>query len=230
MNTIKSLLTLFIFSIAFLGNAQDFKTPIAYLDFVSDEQELISKSMWKYTKAVAHSRSDKNINKKRQVLIKTMERAILKIERANSYEDDGYKNQVLEHLNFNKDLLNEDYAKIIDMKAVAEQSYDAMEAYMLTRKLADQKMAESQANYEKNFYAFAAKHNIEIIESESDLGKKMKKSNEVFDHYNELYLIFFKVYINEVYLWDAMERKDVSAAQQNANALNDAAKEGLSIL
>lgn len=45
-----------------------------------------------------------------------------------------------------------------------------------------------------------------------------------------MYLIFFKVYINEVYLWEAMERKDVAAMQQNANALNQAAKEAYEIL
>jgi hypothetical protein len=105
-----------------------------------------------------------------------------------------------------------------------------MEAYMMMRKLADDKMAESQALYEINFNKFPANHNIEIIESETDLGKKMKISNAVFEDYNKMYLIFFKVYINEIYLLDAIERNDVSAIQQNANALSETAKEGLKIL
>ena len=58
----------------------------------------------------------------------------------------------------------------------------------------------------------------------------MRISNEVFEHYNDMYLIYFKVYINEVYLWEAVEKNDVSAIQQNANALSDAAKEGLELL
>lgn len=209
---------------------QKFKTAVDYLNFVSDEQKTISKNMWKYTKAIAHSKSDRNVNSRRKVLIKSIERAIIKINRAESFEGDEYKQQVLEYLNFNKDLLNQDYAKIIDMKAVAEQSYDAMEAYMMTQKLADEKMAESQAKYELNFYKFAAKHNINIIESESDLSKKMAISNAVFDDYNNMYLIFFKVYINEVYLLDAQGRNDVAAIQQNANALSQTAREALKIL
>ncbi|OUS01883.1 hypothetical protein A9Q86_04335 [Flavobacteriales bacterium 33_180_T64] len=210
--------------------AQSFKNASEYLDFVATEQQAITKNMWKYTKAVAHSKSDRSIDGKRKTLLKTVDRAIAKIKKANGFDGDDYKNKILKHMIFNKNLLNQDYAKIIDMKAVAEQSYDAMEAYILAQELADQKMEESQQDYEKDFYEFATKHNIEIIESETDLGKKMKLSNEVFEHYNDLYLIYFKVYINEVYLWEAVESNDVSAIQQNANALSVAAKEGLEIL
>lgn len=209
---------------------QSFDNASEYLEFVGEEQENITKSMWKYTKAIAHSKSDRSIDGKRKNLIKTIDKAIAKVQGADGYDGDEYKNQVLRHMKFNKSLLNQDYAEIIDMKAVAEQSYDLMEAYILAQELADKKMEESQAEYEANFYAFANKHNIQIIENENDLGKKMKISNEVFEHYNDMYLVYFKVYINEIYLWDAIEANNVSAIQQNANALNTAAKEGLEIL
>lgn len=221
-----SLVLLFIASTA---TSQNFKNASDYLDFVGKEQQNVTKSTWKYTKAVAHSKSDRSIHGKRKALLKTVDKAIAKIKKANGFGDD-FKTQVLRHLTFNKDLLNQDYAKIIDMKAVAEQSYDAMEAYILAQELADQKMEESQRQYEIDLYAFASAHNINIVESDSDLGKKMKISNAVFEHYNDLYLIYFKVYINEIYLWDAVKVNDISAIQQNANALNAAAKEGLEIL
>lgn len=216
--------------IANTASSQSFNNAAEYLDFVSNEQQAVSRSMWKYTKAVAHSKSDRSIEGKRRNLLKTIERAIAKIEKADGYDGEDYKNKVLKVLNINRNLLNQDYAEIIDMKAVAEQSYDAMEAYMIAQEMADKKMEEAQQEYEKNFYEFAGKHNINIIESESDLGKKMKISNEVFSHYNELYLTYFKVYINEVYLWEAVEANNVSAIQQNANALSSAAKEGLEVL
>jgi len=133
-------------------------------------------------------------------------------------------------MSLNESLLKQDYAKIVDMKAIAEQSYDLMEAYVLAQELADEKMAESQAAYESNFYAYATKHKINIIESDNDLGKKMKVSNEVFKHTNAMHLIFFKVYINEIYLWNAIQSNDISGIQQNANALSETAKEGLELL
>jgi len=210
--------------------AQSFKTALDYLNFVGEEQTEVTKSMWKYTKAVAHSKRDSKINKRREQLLKQVAESKKNITKAKGFDGDDFKNEVLKLININESMLKQDYAEIIDMKAVAEQSYDLMEAYIIAQEMADVKMAESQAEYEKNFLAFAAKHNINIIENESDLSKKMAKSNEVFSYSNKLYLIFFKVYINEIYLNEAIEKKDVSGIQQNANALNSAAKEGLEIL
>ncbi|WCO02995.1 LIC11966 family surface protein [Psychroserpens ponticola] len=227
MKRITLTLSLFCILTSTFVTAQSFDNASEYLDFVAEEQQAITKNMWKYTKAVAHSNSDRSIEGKRKNLLKTIDKAIAKIEKADGFDGDEYKNQVLKHMQLNKSLLNHDYAAIVDMKEVADQSYDAMEAYIVAQELADKKMEESQQEYETNFYAFAEKHEIQIIESENDLGRKMKISNEVFEHYNDMYLVYFKVYINEVYLWEAVESNDVGAIQQNSNALNAAAKEGL---
>ena len=230
MKTLTKLTFILLFILAYNSNAQSFSNALDYLEFLGNEEETVTKNMWKYTKAVAHSKSDRSINSKRTVLIKSVERAIAKVEKAEGYKGDDYKNKVLEHMRLNESLLKQDYAKIIDLKEVAEQSYDYMEAYILAQELADKKMAEAQAIYEKDFYAFAAENNINIIESETDLGKKMDISNKVFNHNNKMHLIFFKVYINEIYLWEAVEKGDVNGIQQNASALNQTAKEGLELL
>ena len=230
MKSLTKLLFASFFLLSLLASAQSFDSALDYLEFIGKEQETVTKNTWKYTKAVAHSKSDRSITKKREVLIKTVARAIAKIDKAKGFNGEDYKTNVLKHMRLNESLLKKEYADIIDMKAVAEQSYDLMEAYILAQELADEKMMESQIEYEKNFYAFAEEHKINIIESDNDLGKKMAISNKVFDHTNALYLIFFKVYINEVYLWEAIEKSDVSGIQQNANALNQAAKDGLEIL
>jgi len=210
--------------------SQQFNNALEYLEFVSGEQEIITRNTWKYTKAIAHSKRDRTIASKRNALIKSIERAITKINKAQAFEGDKFKENVLKNLELNKNLLQQDYAKVIDMKAVAEQSYDAMEAYMLAQEMEDKKMTEAQQEFEIHYYEFARKHDIKIIESETDLSKKMKISSDVFDHYNDLYLIFFKVNMNEVYLYDALERNNISAIEQNAGALSESAQEGLATL
>ncbi len=211
-------------------SAQTYDNALEYLEFVEEQQKDIPKRIWRYTKAIAHSRSDRAIENKKEQLIKEIEESIEKIQKSPGFEGDEFKNQVLTSLEFNKNMLNNDYEKIIDMKAVAEQSYDAMEAYMKAQELADEKMEEVQKTYETNYYAFANKYNINIIEDESDLGKKMAKSNEVFNYYKKMYLIYFKVYINEMYLMEALNAGDVNGLQQNSNALGMSAREGLKIL
>ncbi|MCB0436963.1 MAG: hypothetical protein KDD08_12995, partial [Mangrovimonas sp.] len=105
-------------------HSQSFKSAVEYLDFISNEQQDISKNMWRYTKALAHSKSDRTILKRRESMIKTLEKAIANIQKADGYDGDDYKNQVLEYMRLNESLLKHDYAKIVDMKEVAEQSYD----------------------------------------------------------------------------------------------------------
>ncbi|MGF1555705.1 LIC11966 family surface protein [Paucihalobacter sp.] len=223
-------LLLLLLTLSLTTQSQNFENASQYLDFVSEEQENITKNMWKYTKALAHSKSDRAIESKRSTLVKSVEKAIAKIEKAEGFDGDEYKNQVLTYMRLNESLLKQDYAKIIDLKEVAEQSYDYMEAYILAQELADKKMEEAYEEFDTHFRVFAANHNINIIESESDLGNKMKISSEVFKHYNALHLLHFKASINEAYLMDALERNDMSAIQQNANALSESAKEGLEIL
>lgn len=226
----KPFLSVLLVLCTFTLQSQSFKNASDYLDFVSHEQEAITNNMWKYTKAMAHSKSDRAIDGKRTVLLKSVERAISKIEKADGYDGDDFKNQVLKYMRLSESMLNQDYANIIDLKEVAEQSYDFMEAYILAQEMADKKMEEAYTEYDTHFRLFAANNKINIIDNDSDLGKKMKISSEVFKHHNKLHLIHFKVSINEVYLWEAIEKGDVNAIQQNANALSMSAKEGLELL
>ncbi|WP_026753500.1 hypothetical protein [Sediminibacter sp. Hel_I_10] len=106
MKTTSFLISLLLVLTCTVHNAQSFKNASEYLDFIGDEQEDITKDMWNYTKAIAHSKSDKNIDNRRKRLLKTIESAITKIEKADGYGDTDYKSKVLRHMNFNRDLLN----------------------------------------------------------------------------------------------------------------------------
>jgi hypothetical protein len=210
------------------SSAQNIDTPVDYLSFIGVHHQDITKQMWKYTKAIAHGKSDRNVNRKRKKLIGLMEEAIATIKKTESYnKENDFKDRVINNLEINKSLMNNEYEKVVNMKEVAEQSYDMMEAYMMAREMADQKMEEAQKDYENYFNEYAKKYSITINDDESDLGKKMRISNQVFDHYNDTYLIFFKSYMNEKYLMEALQKKDVSVIQQTANALKASAEEGI---
>lgn len=208
--------------------AQSFKTPNAYLSFIGKENKKISRSMWKYTKSVAHSKSARKVEGDRKRLIKALERAMIKIKKAKAFKgEDTYKQKVVAYMDLRTKLLKNDYAKIVDLKEVAAQSYDFMEAYILAQKKVDDRLQEAQESYENALNAYAARNNIQLIESENDLSKKMKISNEVFEHRNEVYLIFFKSNMQESLLLNAVSTSDISAMQQNMNALQTFAKEGI---
>ncbi|MBP6557650.1 MAG: hypothetical protein KA213_04735 [Flavobacterium sp.] len=218
-----------LFFISLSVKAQEFKSPVEYLNYIGKEQENISRSMWKYTSAVAHSKSARRIDNTRKLLVKSIQTASKKIAAINNgYKGDlEYRNQTLEYLSISEKNINEEYDKIIDMQEVAEQSYDAMEAYIMTRDLVNKKI---EAENEKATLAqknFCNKYNITLSENTSELGKKIKISNEVFAYHTELYLIFFKANVTDLYLSNAVEKNDIGGIQQNAGTLVQYAEEGL---
>ena len=211
--------------------AQKFSTALEYMEFIGKEHDKISKDNWQYTSSVAHSKNARAVDGRRKDLISTTLDAKKRIAKMEPFEGDAtYRDAVVKYLELSYNVLNEDYAKIMDMEEVAEQSYDAMEAFLLAKKIAGEKMEAASEELNEAQKKFAAVHNINLVENTSAIQKNMKIAGEVFEYYNTVYLIFFKSYKQEAYLIDALNKKDVSALEQNKTALLAAAKEGLSKL
>lgn len=202
--------------------------PVSYMNQFTDEYLVIQEDMWDYTRTVSHGRSAKKVEKRRMELIQTSTRALNKAERLGDYEGDvEFKEAVVEYFSIINSVLKEDYEKIVDMEEIAEQSYDLMEAYMMAREAANDKQQAAAEMVNEAQKAFAEKHDIELINSDDDTDSKMEIAGRVFNHYNEVYLIFFKSSKQELYLIDAMSSADLSAIEQNKEALKGTVEEGL---
>jgi hypothetical protein len=198
-----------------------------YMDYFSTEYLQIQQDMWDYTRSVSHGRSARKVEKRRAELIQSTGSALNKAKRAKPFNGKtAYRDSVVAYFTMIDIVLREDYGKIVDMEAIAEQSYDAMEAYLMARDLASEKMKEAGKMIGREHRAFAEANEINLIESDSKLGDKIEISNKVYAHYNEVYLIFFKSYKQELYLMEAIAQNDVSAIEQNRNALLETVEEG----
>ena len=72
--------------LSFNTHAQSFDEPVEYLQFISDEHQDLTKQMWKYTKAIAHGKSDRNVKRKREKLVDMMQESIEKIQKAGKID------------------------------------------------------------------------------------------------------------------------------------------------
>jgi hypothetical protein len=225
----KHFLTTAALLLALNSNAQSTSSAVEYMDYFSVEYLQIQKDMWDYTRSVSHGKSARKVEKRRAELISTTKAAMGKAKRAKAFKENAnYRDSVIHYFELIDIVLREDYAKIVDMEAIAEQSYDAMEAYMMARDMASDKMKEAGEMINREHEAFAEANDVTIIEGEdSKLDGKMEIANLVYDHYNEIYLIFFKSYKQEMYLLDAIARKDINAIEQNRNALLSTVEEGM---
>jgi len=114
------------------------------------------------------------------------------------------------------------------MEDVDEQSYDFMEAYMLAKEKANEKLKAAGDDMDKAEHEFAEENNINLVDPEkTKISENLRVSNLVYDHYNEVYLIFFKSYKQEAYMWEAINKEDQSAIEQNRKALISTTTEGI---
>jgi hypothetical protein len=200
----------------------------SYLNQIGMQFTEISKDMMGYISAASHGKGAKKIDKRRQELIATLKEAEHTVRKMNAFEGDHQlRDSVVAYIRLSHLVLVEDYGKIVNMEEIAEQSYDAMEAYMLAKEKANEKLDVSYDKVKVQHDAFAKKHNIRIIENESKLSQKLETSGKVYSYYNKVYLVFFKSYKDEAYLMDALEKGDVNAIEQNKNALTTSTQEGI---
>ena len=212
-------LTLSLFLLLFLTTSAQQKA-VQYMNNMGAPSMEIRKNMWKYTSTVAHSKNARKAEKKRQALLQSISDAKKTIRRMDDFEGNTtYRDSVLSFFKIYYHVLNEDYAKIIDMEEVAEQSFDAMEAYLLGQELANEKLNHAGDVLSAEETAFANEHGITINETDDQLAKKQAKANEAFNYYNRVYLLFFKSYKQEFYLIEALGKSDISAVEQNKNSM-----------
>jgi len=208
--------------------AQKFNSAIEYLNHIGEEYGKISDDSWSYIRAAAHSNRARKIDKKRKELITTVSNAKKRVSKLPAYNGNtAFRDAIINYLTIDYQVMTEDYAKIVDMEEISEQSYDAMETYMTAKKMANEKLNKAADEVQLKQKIFAAENEITLNESNSKRSEKIKKANKVYEHYNVMYLIFFKSYKQEAYLIDAMSKKDVGALEQNNNALKQTSSEGL---
>lgn len=199
-----------------------------YLGRIGEQFGEISKDLMSYSSATAHGRGARKVEKKRQELIGTLKQAEFNVRKLRPFnENSQLRDTVASYLHLSRIVLTEDFGKIINLEDVAEQSYDAMEAYLLAKELAYDKLDQSFDRVKEQQKAFAQKYEIKLIENESELSRKLEKAGQVNSYYNQVYLVFFKSTKDEAYLMEALSKGDVNAMEQTKNALAASSAEGL---
>jgi hypothetical protein len=210
--------------------AQNYTNAVDYMSAISDQFSKIMSETWDYTSAVAHGKSAKKVENNRKDLIKAIADAKKKISGMPGYDDDtAYRDSVVSFLTMDYNIMNNDYAKIVDMEEIAEQSYDQMETYLKAQELANAKLDRANDNLSVQQKLFATDHNISITENKDKIAKKLESSDRVIKYYNVVYLIFFKSYKYEAFLMDALIKNDAEDIEKNKNDLLASSTAGLAM-
>jgi hypothetical protein len=227
----KYLLTLGL-CLAFLSLSAQQKAPaVVYLETMGVEFEAVSRETMSYASAAAHSKGARKIEKRRQELLSRIQLAERNVRKMKPFENDAtLRDSVVLYFDLTYKVLTDDFGKIVNMEEIAEQSYDAMEAYMKAKEMAGDKLDLAYEGVVKTQENFLKKNNIKVVSSSSKLSEKLKEASAVRRYYDRIYLIFFKSFKDEIYMLDALSGSDVNAKEQTKNALLQSATDGLSQL
>lgn len=219
---------LFVLCFSFRPTGQTYETAVQYLDYINKQSTDLAAKYLFYLSAVSHGKSARKVEKRRAEVVNAITETRYNIMSMPPWKGDkSLKDTTVAYLKILYIVFNEDYGKIVNMEEIAEQSYDAMEAYLLAQEKAQEKLGEASKKQHEMQKVFAAKNNINLIDGESELEAKSKIVNEVMDHCNDAYLIFFKCYKQEAYLMEALTNKNLVSIEQNINSLKKFAEEGL---
>lgn len=208
--------------------AQKFDNAGSYLDYMSKQYRKVMEDMWDYTSASAHGKSARKVENRRKDLMNTTRKVQQSIAQMTDFNGDkGLRDSTVSYLQLSYDVLNNDYAKIVNMEEVAEQSYDLMEAYIMAQEMANEKLNQAGQRLETEQQHFITKYNIKIATGKDRLNNNLEKANKAYKHYNKLYLIFFKNFKQDLYLSEALQKNDVNSSEQNRNSLFKYATDGL---
>ncbi len=210
--------------------AQDV-TPGTILDQFNKVMVALNKKYVEYQSVLAHSDNPRKAERKRQELINQVTTARQSLAEIPYYKSDrSLHNSTAAYLKLLDYNLNEDFSKMVNMKDIAEQSYDKMEAYLLFREKVSEKMKAGGDSLSNSLKRFAANHNIILQESTSELDNQMDKISEVTSYYDRMFLLFFKCDLMNEDMVEALGKKDVKGLEQARSAMKQFAEEGLAVL
>jgi ribosomal 50S subunit-associated protein YjgA (DUF615 family) len=71
---------------------------------------------------------------------------------------------------------------------------------------------------------------VQLIEEETKMSKMAEQVNKVNKYYHDIFLLFFKSYRTELFMVEAMSKRDVNGVEQNKNTLTKSTDESLAKL
>ncbi len=227
------LFSLLIIPSVISGNcfAQDMSNPGTYMTAISNAQTEMNQKYMAYMSAAAHSRKARKIDKLRQQVLKSIEDSRFKTIDIPIYKgDNSLRQSSIDYIKLCYNVFNDDYAKIINLEDIAEQSFDEMQAYLLLQEKTDEKINEANEKMSAASKAFAEKYNVNVVEEKNELGDKLGVAGKLTRYRNDVYLVFFKCSWQDGEIVKAMNAGKITEAEQGRNSLTRYVNEGLASL
>jgi len=222
-----SLLFLFLITVQYSFS----QSAAEYMNSMSSEFSKIKNDYFDYVTQVAHGKSARKAESKRQEVISTVKSSRSKIAKVKAFNGSTtLRDSVLAYLDITYNVLTQDYSKILDLESNSNNSYDLMVAYMHAQEVANAKMSNAGDIVIRAQRKFASDNGVTMNESEDTKDRIIKIANNVIRYKTRLDLILFKNSFEEQKMLKALSANDNNTVQESRNTLIASSKESLKIL
>ena len=209
-------------------NAQSLDDPGNYISAMGNTHGQMDATYMAYVSAMAHSGRARKIEKMRQQTIQSITDCKYKIIDMPIYKgDNSLRQSSLAYVDLLYKVFNDDYAHVVNMEEIAEQSYDEMQAYLLLKEKINEKLDSASENEYQAVKTFAVKYDVKLVEDKSDLGEKLEEAGKLNHYQDAVYLLFFKCNWEDGLLTDAQNKNNITNIEQARSALISYATDGL---
>ncbi|MGB0522154.1 MAG: LIC11966 family surface protein [Flammeovirgaceae bacterium] len=186
---------------------------VDYNDVIVGEHRVLLTLVTDYLVQTVHSDDFKGIEQKRLQVISQVESAIEKIKALGSFEGDTkMRDEALAVLGMYKEAYTQDFNTINSLKAKSQESYQAMAQYLMAEEMAEVKLNNTLKRFNKAQQEFAKRHNLII-----DMGEEVHPMDIIFQVYKynrEVFLQYFKVFIQNEACLNALSKHDGDLLEQ----------------
>ena len=225
------LLIIFLIATSSSVLAQTFENAGQYMEAINKARETMDAKYMQYLSAAAHGRRARKVENLRIQVVESITESRYKTIELPYYKGDNSLRQgSIDYILLLYRIFNEDFAKIVNLEEIAEQSFDEMQAYLLLQEKTTEKLREAAAALQKTSTEFAARHKVTIIDKQDALGQKMGMAGKLNSYTDKVYLLFFKCNWQDERMVMAMNAKKVNEIEQSRSALAQYAAEGLKAL
>lgn len=208
--------------------AQDMDSPGSYMTAINDVHLEMNQKYLAYMSAAAHGRRARKVEKLRKQVLESIESSRYNTINLPIYKgDNSLRQSSIDYIKLCYNVFNEDYARIVNMEEIAEQSYDEMQAYLLLREQTSKKINEALNKMDLAARAFADKYNVEIVNTKDAFDQKLEDAGNLNRYTDKIFLIFFKCYWQDGEIVKAMNAGKLIDIEQGRNSLIRFADEGL---
>ena len=223
----KILLLSIILILGVTLNGQDLTNAKDYLEFIRVRHEKIQEELWDYVSTAAHSNRQGKIKRRRQDLIKELEKARDEIRQLPPLDGKtSLRDSMVLYLTRYDAMLKGDYADLDKLEKKADESYGAMLAYRKKNDEINDQLTIQSKHIAELYRQFAQDHNINLIERESRLSQKMLTTNLVMEYYDEIFLPQFRLTLYRKKLLEAIADNDTIKINKYEDSLKIAIDEG----